>query len=108
MNYSKRGFFGTAIWSLFFYLALAFAALYLGIGIAFLLVSIRHILLGIPKIYIYWRRLILGKEQSNALPPFHTDIWPSKYWIFDTLLYTVVTIAVLGWFNYMLAQIIFQ
>ena len=45
---TKRSYLGMALWSLGYNISVAVAALFFGIGIALLLISARHILLGFP------------------------------------------------------------
>lgn len=97
-----RGTIGAGIWSLVFYLAITFTSLFLGIGIALALFSVRHILLGIPIIYKYWRKAVFGEKLSGTFPQFYEKKWPNLFWILDSLVYTALSISAIHWFNFRL------
>jgi len=96
---NTRGFLGAAVWSLGFYLTVALAALYLGLGIALALLTLRHILIGIPPIFEMWRRLVFGREQAARFPPMPERRWPNSAWAIEALIYSGVTLFVLLQFN---------
>jgi len=96
---TKRGYLGMALWSLGYNISVALAALFLGIGVALVFISARHILLGIPVIFDKWQSILAGPELVTRFPSTKSQPWPNRTWMIEALLYGGVTIVALLWFN---------
>jgi hypothetical protein len=88
-----------ALWSLRYNISVALAALFLGIGVALMLISARHILLGIPVVFEKWRLFVAGPEMTAHVPPRQTRQWPNRTGAIEAFLYCAVTFVGLAWFN---------
>ncbi len=93
-----RAWFGSFIWVAVFNLFVACVAYFWSISWAILILCLRHILLGIPKIYDVWRIMVVGKEQFSHLPKVSKD-WPNKIWNIVTIIGILITIASFIWIN---------
>lgn len=105
---NTRGYVGASLWSLGFYVSVALAALYLGLGVALALFSLRHILMGIPRVFAMWRVLVFGREQSARFPPVPERKWPNSSWAIDSLIYIGATVFVLLRFNIRLIDVLIR
>ena len=102
---NKRAYFGYGLWALSFDLAVAVSAFYLGLGISFTLFTLRHILLGIPKVFELWWLVVFGHENIDRLTQPKRQ-WPDRHWMISGLIYIGVTIIVLLKFNIRLIDVI--
>ena len=102
---SKREFFGLTFWVAGYNLAVALSAYFLGLGISLALISVRYMLLGIPRVFEIWRLLVVGREQvaRSARPERQ---WPNWHWVISGLIYAGVTAVVLLQFNIRLIDVI--
>jgi hypothetical protein len=87
------------LWSFGYNVGVALVALFLGIGVALVFISARHILLGIPAAFEKWRSLVTGPDLAARFPSTQAQPWPNRNWIIEAFLYSGVTIVVLLWFN---------
>ncbi len=95
---SARAWFGSLIWVVSFNLLVAGVAYFWSISWAVLIIFIRHILLGIPKIYDTWRMTVVGKEQYSHLTRVEKK-WPNQPWIIETVIGLLITVASFIWIN---------
>ncbi len=95
---NKRAWFGSVIWVVGFNLFVAGVAYFWSISWAILILCMRHILLGVPKLYNIWRILIVGEEQYSQLQKINKD-WPNRSWILETVIVLSITIASFIWIN---------
>lgn len=92
------------LWVVSFNLCVALIAIYWGIGWSIAILSLRHILFGIPKVYDRWRGLFLASttiEKAN-------QHWPNRNWLIETSLLIVATIVIIVWFNIPLKNVLFS
>ncbi len=93
-----RAWFGSFIWVVSFNLFVAGVAYFWSISWAILILCLRHILLGIPKIYDAWRIIVVGQEQYSHMPKI-TKEWPNQRWVLESIISIFITIASFIWIN---------
>ncbi len=104
---SGRQWFASLLWVVGFNLSVALIAIYWGIGWTIAILCLRHILLGIPRIYGRWRGLFLGSTEPITSVKANQR-WPDRNWLIETsLLIVFAIIAILG-FNIPLKDILFH
>jgi hypothetical protein len=95
---SARAWLGTIIWVVGFNLAVALVAYLWSVSWAIVILSLRYILLGIPKGYELWRRLVVGDQEYSRLPKLDKK-WPTPAWYLSTLVGIFLSISSLIWLN---------
>lgn len=95
---NARAWFGSFIWVLCFNLIIAGIAYSWSTSLAILILCLRHILLGVPKIYDNWRIIVVGKEQYSHLSKV-TKEWPNRQWILESVIGISIIIASFIWVN---------
>jgi hypothetical protein len=104
---NRRGYIGATLWSLGYNVTVALCGLYLGLGVAFVLFSLRHILLGVPGVFRLWGLIVFGREHINRFPP-PSQQWPNRHWVISGLIYVGVTAIVLLRFNIRLIDLLIR
>jgi hypothetical protein len=90
---------GSLIWVVCFSLSVAFIAIYWGLGWAISILCLRHILMGIPLIYIKWREILIGTENASKLPELRINKWPNTRWVVETIASFILSILFIVLFN---------
>jgi len=94
------------LWVVGFNLCVALIAVYWGIGWSIAILCLRHILLGIPKVYDRWRGLFLTSTTSTTFVKANQQ-WPTRKWIIETGLLIIATIIVIVRYNSPLKNVLF-
>jgi hypothetical protein len=90
-----------------FNLSVALIAIYWGIGWTIAILCLRHILLGVPRIYDRWRSLfVISPESTTSMKANQT--WPNRHWLIETSLLIVFAIIIIVRFNIPLKNILFS
>lgn len=101
-----RAWIGTIIWVFGFNLSVAIMAYNWSIGWGILILCLRHVLWGIPKIYNIWRKVVIGNaETSFQLKPLNKK-WPNQMWFFETFVCVLLSMGSFMWINYPLKNIL--
>lgn len=105
---NTRGWLGSLLWVVGFNLCVALIALDWGLGWAIAILCVRHILLGIPDVYTGWRRIIIGSRDASQMPAPSLKPWPNRKWAIETTVCTLLSIALIIWFNIPLGDLLFS
>lgn len=103
-----RAWVGSFFWIFGFNLLVAWIAIYSGIGWAIAILSFRHTIIGIPRLYNSWRKFVVGSTNASKMPELAVKEWPNRKWLIETSICFCISVAFIIWFNYPLGELLFK
>jgi hypothetical protein len=99
---------GTLLWVVGFNLVVALIAIDYGIGWSIMILFLRHILLGIPVVYKFFRDFLPGSKERIKAQDISGNGWPTRRWLIETIALSIFSLIVIIWFNYPLRILLFE
>jgi hypothetical protein len=103
-----RAWVGTIIWVFGFNLSIAIVAYYYSISWGIIILCLRQVLWGIPKVFNIWRKVVVGNAKTSFQSKPLNKKWPNQMWIVETIICVLLSIGSLLWINYPLKIILMR